>query len=73
MGYDRYPEKLIEEKQALYKDFSDKNLQIFFTHDSQWSLGKLEQNEKGPLSGGPNSRKTQSVYHLREPIIYSKQ
>jgi glyoxylase-like metal-dependent hydrolase (beta-lactamase superfamily II) len=47
MGYDRYPEKLIEEKQTLYKDFSDKNLQIFFTHDSQWSLGKLEKNEKG--------------------------
>ena len=47
MGYDRYPEKLIEEKQSLYKRFSDKEFFVFFTHDPEHAMGKLGQNEKG--------------------------
>ncbi|MCJ8277607.1 MAG: hypothetical protein MJK18_12255, partial [Bdellovibrionales bacterium] len=44
MGYDRFPEKLIEEKQQLYTEFSDKQWQVFFTHDSQYAMGKIEKN-----------------------------
>lgn len=47
MGYDRYPEKLIEEKQQLYDRFTDESLTLFFTHDAQFSTGKLYKNEKG--------------------------
>ena len=47
MGYDRYPEKLIEEKQNLYKRFPDRNLKIFFTHDPEFAMGRLICNEKG--------------------------
>ena len=47
MGYDRYPEKLIEEKEALYKKMIDQNLHIFFTHDAKYSMGQLTTNEKG--------------------------
>ncbi len=47
MGYDRYPEMLIEEKQKLYKSFADKDLNIFFTHDPNYAMGKLSTNEKG--------------------------
>ena len=47
MGYDRYPEKLIEEKQDLYQRMSEKNLKIFFTHDSKNSMGSLTKNDKG--------------------------
>jgi glyoxylase-like metal-dependent hydrolase (beta-lactamase superfamily II) len=47
MGYDRYPEKLIDEKQKLYERFSDANFKIFFTHDPKFALGDLEKNMKG--------------------------
>jgi glyoxylase-like metal-dependent hydrolase (beta-lactamase superfamily II) len=47
MGYDRYPEKLIEEKEKLYEQFADKNLKIFFTHDPVYAMGELEKNDKG--------------------------
>ena len=47
MGYDRYPEKLIEEKQALYEKFSGENFKIFFTHDPEFALGKLTLDNKG--------------------------
>ncbi len=47
MGYDRYPEKLIEEKEKLYEQFADKNLKIFFTHDPVYAMGELEKTEKG--------------------------
>lgn len=46
MGYDRYPEKLIEEKQALYEKFIDSRFQIFFTHDANHAMGRLSKNEK---------------------------
>lgn len=47
MGYDRYPEKLIEEKLKLYKSYTDQDLEIFFTHDPVFACGKLSVNEKG--------------------------
>ncbi len=47
MGYDRYPEMLIEEKQKLYQNFAEKDLNIFFTHDPNYAMGKLGTNEKG--------------------------
>lgn len=47
MGYDRYPEKLIEEKQSLYNQFSGQDFIIFFTHDAEYSCGSLFKNEKG--------------------------
>ncbi|MCB0377444.1 MAG: MBL fold metallo-hydrolase [Bdellovibrionales bacterium] len=47
MGYDRFPEKLIEEKQALYEKMSGTNWQIFFTHDPKIAMATLEKDEKG--------------------------
>ena len=47
MGYDRYPERLIEEKQNLYKKFEGDKFQIFFTHDPKFAMGQLSRNEKG--------------------------
>ncbi len=47
MGYDRYPEKLIDEKQAVYERFSSENFKIFFTHDPEFAMGQLRLNEKG--------------------------
>ncbi len=47
MGYDRYPEKLIEEKQQLYERFLKDDLYLFFTHDPQFAMGQLIKNDKG--------------------------
>nr|WP_246722624.1 MBL fold metallo-hydrolase [Aliikangiella sp. G2MR2-5] len=47
MGYDRFAEKLIDEKEALLSDLIERNAFLFFTHDSQTAMGKLSKNEKG--------------------------
>ncbi|MBV1910114.1 MAG: MBL fold metallo-hydrolase [Kangiellaceae bacterium] len=47
MGYDRYAEKLIDEKQALLSDLLARNGRLFFTHDAEIAHGRIAQNEKG--------------------------
>jgi len=47
MGYDRYPEKLIDEKQALLSDLLSRGGRLFFTHDEKIAMGRLAKNEKG--------------------------
>jgi glyoxylase-like metal-dependent hydrolase (beta-lactamase superfamily II) len=47
MGYDRFAEKLIDEKQSLLKDLISRNGRLFFTHDAEVACGKLAINEKG--------------------------
>jgi glyoxylase-like metal-dependent hydrolase (beta-lactamase superfamily II) len=42
MGYDRFPEKIIEEKQQLLKDLSKRKGRLFFTHDSKTALAHCE-------------------------------
>lgn len=46
MGYDRFPEKLIDEKQDFYKQMSPNDL-LFYTHDPDFCSSKLFLNEKG--------------------------
>ena len=47
MGYDRYPEKLIDEKRVLLDDLLHRAGSLFFTHDAETACGRLVQNEKG--------------------------
>ena len=47
MGYDRYPEKVIDEKERLYSRLIDQDITLFFTHDIEVSAAKITQNEKG--------------------------
>jgi len=47
MGYDRFPEKVIDEKKELYERETSKNTLFFFTHDHKHSMATLEKNEKG--------------------------
>jgi len=47
MGYDRFAEKLIDEKQILLADLLERNGRLFFTHDSKTACGLLAKNEKG--------------------------
>ena len=47
MGYDRFPELLIEEKAALLDRVIEEDSWIFFTHDPATALCKVRKNEKG--------------------------
>ncbi|PCI73434.1 MAG: MBL fold hydrolase [Gammaproteobacteria bacterium] len=47
MGYDRFPELLIEEKQELLADLLKRKGRLFFTHDAKVAIGTLDKNERG--------------------------
>ena len=47
MGYDRYAEKLIDEKQSLLADLLSRNGRLFFTHDANIACGEVAMNDKG--------------------------
>lgn len=46
MGYDRYPELLIDEKETLYKNSDLNKTYFFFTHDSEVAMAKINRDEK---------------------------
>ncbi|HAG92254.1 MAG TPA: MBL fold hydrolase, partial [Bdellovibrionales bacterium] len=47
MGYDRFPEKVIDEKSDLYKEAAPKHWILLFTHDDQVSGAQICQDERG--------------------------
>lgn len=54
MGYDRWPERLIDEKRALLEDLVERGGRLFFTHDPSVAMARVERNEKGRF--GPGER-----------------
>ena len=52
MGYDRYPELLIEEKDALLTDLLARGGRLFFTHDAECAMGRLSRSEDGRFGVG---------------------
>lgn len=46
MGYDRFAEQLIDEKQTLLADLLSRGGRLFFTHDANCAMGTLALNEK---------------------------
>ena len=47
MGYDRYPERLIDEKTELLEQFIERDGRLFFTHDPSCAMSSLARNERG--------------------------
>lgn len=47
MGYDRYPELLIDEKEALLSRLLERNGWLFFTHDPIYACAELERDHQG--------------------------
>jgi glyoxylase-like metal-dependent hydrolase (beta-lactamase superfamily II) len=47
MGYDRYPELLIDEKKALLDRIVGENGWAFFTHDPHTAAARIERDAKG--------------------------
>ena len=50
MGYDRFPELLIEEKTTLLTELSHRGGWLFFTHDPAVAMGKLALSENGRMA-----------------------
>lgn len=50
MGYDRFPEALIDEKSKLLESLLANNGRLVFTHDPNIAVGRLVKNEKGKFS-----------------------
>ena len=47
MGYDRFPELLIDEKEALLADLVDRGGRLFFTHDVDAAVAGVARDERG--------------------------
>ncbi|MDH5433450.1 MAG: MBL fold metallo-hydrolase [Gammaproteobacteria bacterium] len=47
MGYDRFAEQLIDEKELLLSDLLERKGRLFFTHDAKVAMGRLDKNENG--------------------------
>ncbi len=45
MGYDRFPEQLIDEKTEFLKHVVDHKLRLFFTHDPDYSVASIKQTD----------------------------
>lgn len=46
MGYDRYPELLIDEKKEIYSKALKENWIIFYTHDPKYAYSNIDIDEK---------------------------
>jgi len=47
MGYDRFPEILVDEKSALLEEAALNRTFLFFTHDPETAVAIIDKNEKG--------------------------
>jgi glyoxylase-like metal-dependent hydrolase (beta-lactamase superfamily II) len=47
MGYDRFPEALIEEKRTFLDDKLARNVRLFFTHDHACAMARVTRDERG--------------------------
>ncbi len=56
MGYDRYPERLIDEKRSLLTDLLQRHGAVFFTHDPSVAMAAVVQDDKGRFGGAPLAR-----------------
>jgi glyoxylase-like metal-dependent hydrolase (beta-lactamase superfamily II) len=50
MGYDRFPEILIDEKKVFLQDKLSRNVKLFFTHDVDCAMADVQCDEKGRFS-----------------------
>ncbi len=53
MGYDRWPERLIDEKRVLLTDLLGRGGSVCFTHDPETAFATVTRDEKGRFGGEP--------------------
>lgn len=47
MGFDRYPERLIDEKETFLTETLERNIRLVFTHDPDCAIATLSRDEHG--------------------------
>ncbi|HUA79413.1 MAG TPA: MBL fold metallo-hydrolase [Dyella sp.] len=47
MGYDRFPEALIDEKRVFLEDKLARSVRLFFTHDHACAMARVTRDERG--------------------------
>ncbi len=47
MGYDRFPELLVDEKRRLLEAVEKRGGFLFYTHDPKWAMSRVARDEKG--------------------------
>jgi glyoxylase-like metal-dependent hydrolase (beta-lactamase superfamily II) len=52
MGYDRFPELVIDEKTRLLSDLLARNGSVFFTHDPKVAMAPVARDDKGKFHAG---------------------
>jgi glyoxylase-like metal-dependent hydrolase (beta-lactamase superfamily II) len=52
MGYDRFPELLIDEKTALLAALADRGGRLFFTHDPEVAMAEVTRDARGRFAPG---------------------
>ena len=50
MGYDRYPELLIDEKTVLLSDLAKRGGRLFFTHDTELAMSRMTVSKEGRMT-----------------------
>ncbi len=61
MGYDRFPEKLIDEKAALLPELHAADGRIFFTHDPEVAMATVAKDERGRFSASAPAAKLEAL------------
>ena len=56
MGYDRFPEKLIDEKRVFLEDKLARGVQLFFTHDHDCALARVTRDGRGRFGTADEQR-----------------
>ncbi len=61
MGYDRFPELLIDEKATRLGDLVERGGRLFFTHDPEIALATVAKDEKGKFHTVDDQRELRAV------------
>lgn len=63
MGYDRWPEKLIDEKRAFLDDKLARDVRLFFTHDHDCAVARVTRDERGRYGTADEQRELAGLVH----------
>lgn len=61
MGYDRYPERLIEEKTRFLEDKLERAVRLYFTHDHGCAMAEVTRDEKGRFGTANEMERVEGV------------
>ena len=56
MGYDRYPEQLVDEKRAFLADKLARGVRLFFTHDTECAMARPVLDQRGRFTTADERR-----------------